>query len=121
MSFARHRFIVGLQPRISLAPRSSSARSAILAHRLLSTSAVLRARYTHPPNNYDDLKSDLSEHLNHHAPPPEPIYDAQGHELNPYQNGPSAIDKAVHLFFFTEIIRGRHLNLQMSRIQLNFQ
>lgn len=26
--------------------------------------------------------------------------------VNPYKGGPSAIDKAVHLFFFTEIIRG---------------
>ena len=25
---------------------------------------------------------------------------------DPYKGGPSAIDKAVHLFFFTEIIRG---------------
>lgn len=26
--------------------------------------------------------------------------------VNPYKDGPSAINKAVHLFFFTEIIRG---------------
>jgi NADH dehydrogenase (ubiquinone) Fe-S protein 8 len=26
--------------------------------------------------------------------------------INPYKGGPSAVDKAVHLFFFTEIIRG---------------
>lgn len=109
MSFVRPRFVVGLQPRISFASRTSSARSAILAHRLLSTSAVLRARHTYPPNSYDDLKSDLSEHLSHHAPSTKPIYDAQGNEIDPYQNGPSAIDKAVHLFFFTEIIRGRDL------------
>jgi NADH dehydrogenase (ubiquinone) Fe-S protein 8 len=32
--------------------------------------------------------------------------DEPGKELNPYKDGPSAIDKAVHLFFFTEIIRG---------------
>lgn len=28
-------------------------------------------------------------------------------EVDPYKGGPSAIEKAVHLFFFTEIIRGR--------------
>ncbi|KAI5117315.1 hypothetical protein M0805_000441 [Coniferiporia weirii] len=27
-------------------------------------------------------------------------------DVNPYKNGKSAIDKAVHLFFFTEILRG---------------
>ena len=27
---------------------------------------------------------------------------------NPYKDGPSAIDKAVHLFFFTEILRGTY-------------
>ena len=26
--------------------------------------------------------------------------------VNPYKGGPTAIDKAVHMFFFTEIIRG---------------
>ena len=26
--------------------------------------------------------------------------------VNPYKGGPSALEKAVHLFFFTEIIRG---------------
>ncbi|KAF8514818.1 Ndufs8, NADH:ubiquinone oxidoreductase 23 kd subunit [Hysterangium stoloniferum] len=28
------------------------------------------------------------------------------HYVNPYKGGPSAIDKAMHLFFFTEIVRG---------------
>ena len=34
-----------------------------------------------------------------HAPP-------STSDHNPYKAGPSAIDKAVHLFFFTEIVRG---------------
>ncbi|TDL29842.1 NADH-quinone oxidoreductase [Rickenella mellea] len=32
--------------------------------------------------------------------------------VNPYKGGPSAIDKAVHLFFFTEIIRGMWIVLE---------
>ena len=28
-------------------------------------------------------------------------------EVEPYKGGASAIDKAVHLFFFTEILRGK--------------
>lgn len=33
-------------------------------------------------------------------------YTAMSDPEDPYKGGPSAIDKAVHLFFFTEIIRG---------------
>lgn len=33
-------------------------------------------------------------------------YTAVSDPEDPYKGGPSAIDKAVHLFFFTEIIRG---------------
>jgi len=32
--------------------------------------------------------------------------------VNPYKGGPSAISKAVHLFFFTEIIRGMWIVLE---------
>jgi hypothetical protein len=32
--------------------------------------------------------------------------DEPGKEIS-YKDGPSALDKAVHLFFFTEIIRGK--------------
>ncbi|KAG6842054.1 hypothetical protein C0991_003580 [Blastosporella zonata] len=103
MNFLRPRLVVGLQPRILIAPRSTSVRAAITAHRLLSTSAVLRAI---PPNSYHALQSGLEARGHGHNPAPEPIFDAHGKELDPYQNGPSSLDKAVHLFFFTEILRG---------------
>jgi len=32
--------------------------------------------------------------------------------VNPYKDGPSAIDKAVHMFFFTEILRGMWIVLE---------
>lgn len=32
-----------------------------------------------------------------------------------WEKGPSALDKAVHLFFFTEIIRGVYYLLQMHK------
>ncbi|KAI0832646.1 NADH dehydrogenase Fe-S protein 8 [Trametes gibbosa] len=41
--------------------------------------------------------------------PPLRTYSATeepGKDYDPYKDGPSAVDKAVHLFFFTEIIRG---------------
>jgi NADH dehydrogenase (ubiquinone) Fe-S protein 8 len=37
--------------------------------------------------------------------------DEAGKSVNPYKGGPSAIDKAVHLFFFTEILRGMNVML----------
>ncbi|THG96224.1 hypothetical protein EW026_g5571 [Hermanssonia centrifuga] len=35
-----------------------------------------------------------------------------GNATNPYKGGPSAIEKAVHLFFFTEILRGMWIVLE---------
>lgn len=32
--------------------------------------------------------------------------DEPGKYVNPYEGGPSALEKAAHLFFFTEIVRG---------------
>ncbi|THH05616.1 hypothetical protein EW145_g4667 [Phellinidium pouzarii] len=39
-----------------------------------------------------------------HAHPSAPA--SSNTDVNPYKDGQSAIDKAVHLFFFTEILRG---------------
>jgi len=39
-------------------------------------------------------------------------YTAVSDPEDPYKGGPSAIDKAVHLFFFTEIIRGMWIVLE---------
>jgi NADH dehydrogenase (ubiquinone) Fe-S protein 8 len=38
--------------------------------------------------------------------------DEPGKDIDPYKGGQSAIDKAVHLFFFTEIIRGMWIVLE---------
>ncbi|KAG6821497.1 hypothetical protein H0H93_000005 [Arthromyces matolae] len=103
---------MGLLPRHFIAPRTPSMSSALLAHRLLSTSTILRAKHAYPDNSYRALKSDLGEHLGHRETTYQPEYDAQGKEINPYDNGPSSIDKAVHLFFFTEIIRGMWIVLE---------
>lgn len=107
MSFARPRVIVGLQPRLLLAPRPSFINRALLAQRLLSTSKSSSAQHqeTHTPQN-DGLTSGIASRSHRHHAPPSAVFNAQGHEVNPYAGGPSAIDKAVHLFFFTEIIRG---------------
>lgn len=37
--------------------------------------------------------------------------DEPGRYVNPYQGGPSALEKAAHLFFFTEIVRGSFITV----------
>lgn len=94
MSFAR---IVGLQPRLLVVATRLSSVNSLAARRLLSTSTCAHAEH--------NLQSNLEEKLRPVWPPtttqqPQPL------EGDPYRRGPSAIDKAVHLFFFTEILRG---------------
>ncbi|TFK68192.1 NADH-ubiquinone oxidoreductase 23 kDa subunit [Pluteus cervinus] len=108
MSFARPRVFAGLQHRLVLAPRSSVTRSQLLAYRLLSTSSNRHAQHVQKP----ELTSDLTNRTPHRHGVSTPQYDPQGNEIDPYKGGPSAIDKAVHIFFFTEIIRGMWIVLE---------
>lgn len=50
----------------------------------------------------------LAQHApgHNHAHHAGPASTTSNTNVNPYKGGPSAIDKAVHLFFFTEILRG---------------
>lgn len=81
--------------------------STLIARRLLSSSSCSKAEHVHPP------RSQTNDYL-----PPEnharsPSLDAKfpGEVDDPYHGGPSAIEKAVHLFFFTEIVRGTYVLL----------
>jgi len=103
MSFTR---VVGLQPRILTAATRHTPINAFITRRLLSSTACSHAEH-HP-----SLESNLEEKVHRHHQRLAPQYDAQGVEINPYKNGPSAIDKAVHIFFFTEIIRGMWITLE---------
>lgn len=109
MYYTKFNLVVGLQPRIALAARQTFSRSPLVSRCLISSSTCSHAE--HPPS----LSSRINDRANH-APSLLREYDAHGHELNPYRNGPSALDKAVHLFFFTEIIRGM---CQLTDIQIN--
>ncbi|KAF9464865.1 Ndufs8, NADH:ubiquinone oxidoreductase 23 kd subunit [Collybia nuda] len=111
MSFARPRIIMGLQPRLLVTPRAVSLHSAMLARRLLSTSTCSHAQHSQNSNGQDGPSSGMAARTRH-TDPAAPRYDAHGNELNPYAGGQSAIDKAVHLFFFTEIIRGMWIVLE---------
>jgi hypothetical protein len=101
MSFAR---IAGLQPRILAAVARQTQPNILVSRRLLSSSSRTHAEHT----SDGGLQSNLDEKVNRARARAHttPTYDAHDLTIDPYRNGPSAIDKAVHLFFFTEIIRG---------------
>ena len=105
MSFSRTRLILGLQPRLVFAARAGPA---LGARRLISSSSCTGAQHHHYKEPLETLTSKIDERQSHgaHLLPAET--DAQGNTLNSYRHGPSALDKAVHLFFFTEIIRGNY-------------
>lgn len=73
-------------------------RPAQLQGSVAARQTILRALSTSP-------RRLLAQHTSghNHASPAPPSSNT---DVNPYKGGPSAIDKAVHLFFFTEILRG---------------
>lgn len=87
---------LGLSPRLLLSYRYYPFNSPVVAHRLLSTSRSAGAAPT-----------------SHHSHGPGAL-TANNQHGNPYKDGPSAIDKAVHIFFFTEILRGVWRNQDLS-------
>lgn len=83
--------------------------SATLVVRALSTSPVLRLAtpQTGPT------------HPGYPTPPPAPVVPKATTQVTDYSQGPSALDKASSLFFFTEILRGAspscsHLSPRLS-------
>ncbi|KAF8525292.1 NADH-quinone oxidoreductase [Gautieria morchelliformis] len=82
--------------------RTMAAGPSTIVFRTITTTPRRFAQHTH------DHHHSLTGHI---RSPPLSV-GMQGAEaepdkyVNPYKDGPSAVDKAVHLFFFTEIIRG---------------
>lgn len=77
----------------------------LLARRLLSNSSPRSAeidplvKHKHPHDHLAGPVAPRSPSLN------TATYTAAD-EIDPYKGGPGALEKAVHLFFFTEILRG---------------
>ncbi|KIY69703.1 NADH-quinone oxidoreductase [Cylindrobasidium torrendii FP15055 ss-10] len=85
------------------APTSSTM---LVARRLISTTPSVRDQNLGLRNRGEaELHSDM-KHLHLHRSADPILFDKQGHDINPYQVGPTALDKATHLFFMTEIMRG---------------
>jgi len=98
MAFAR-RAPLGLSTRLLLSPTTSTPSLHLVALRHLSTSRrTLQAQPAHDSANY--VKSPQLG---------TGVYSAKNEPdkyVNPYGGGPSALEKAAHIFFFTEIVRG---------------
>jgi hypothetical protein len=99
MAFARLPTL-GLSTRLLLSPATGTPTFSLVAVRHLTTSRrTLQAQPAHN-HNHDPSKSPRLGTGDYST------RDEPGKYVNPYEGGPSALEKAAHLFFFTEIVRG---------------
>ncbi|TFK99190.1 hypothetical protein BDV98DRAFT_551924 [Pterulicium gracile] len=104
LALARSRVPLGLSLRIA-----ATSSNLVGARRLIHASRRVCAQ------EEPELKSQITERMRakkFEVTGPARIFDESGRELDPYKGGPSALNKAVHLFFFTEIIRGMWIVLE---------
>ncbi|OSX59463.1 hypothetical protein POSPLADRAFT_1071110 [Postia placenta MAD-698-R-SB12] len=113
MSFLRALVSAGPSARLAthvVPPRASL----LLANRLLSTTA--RRLHADPlpgaPHTPDHLHDVVAPRSPGTKPATFTAADEPGKDFDPYKDGPGAVDKAVHLFFFTEILRGMWIVLE---------
>jgi len=105
MAFAR-RPSLGLSTRLLLSPPTGTPSVSLVALRHFATSR--RTLQAQP----------AQDSVNHVKSPRllgTGVYSARDEPdkyINPYAGGPSALEKAAHLFFFTEIVRGMWLVLE---------
>ncbi len=99
MSFVRA--LVAAGPSARLAAGRVTASHITLAYRWHSTAPRDPLLNTQPKDRLDVEAPIRSPGVKTYS-----AADEVGKDYDPYKDGPSAIDKAVHLFFFTEIIRG---------------
>ena len=108
MSLLRTLATAGPSARVVAARVAAPRTSALLARRLISTSPCRHA--VDPHTKRTETHDYLPELIEPRSPGIKTAMytaaDEPGTDFDPYKDGPSAIDKAVHLFFFTEIIRG---------------
>ena len=100
MAFVRHPSL-GLSTRLLLSRATGTPSITLLSLRHFATSRrTLQAQPAHKSSDGSHIQSPRLE---------TGIYSARdepGKYVNPYEGGPSALEKAAHLFFFTEIVRG---------------
>jgi len=115
MTFARQWLALGIATHLRALPRLNSSPSSLIAYRLLSTTSPrslaepINVKHEEP---YHGHRLDPADLKSPHETATLSGEDEPGSTVNPYHGGPSAIDKAVHLFFFTEIMRGMWIVLE---------
>ncbi|KAI0692271.1 NADH-quinone oxidoreductase [Cytidiella melzeri] len=107
MAFLRSS-LVGISSARLVATRLATPTSTLFPRRLLSSSSSSQAQPVDP------FRSQTKDYLPEPVAPKSPPLSRTlpGENKDPYHGGPSAIEKAVHLFFFTEIIRGMWIVLE---------
>ena len=92
------------------APAASSA-SVVLARRWLASSPARSAQVDpfagDPKHTHDHLHAPAGVRSPSLKTATFTAADEPGRDVDPYKGGPGALEKAVHLFFFTEILRGQ--------------
>ena len=103
MSLVRARTALGLSARFSASRLPSTTPLSLVAFRLLSTTP--RLQHAEPAHHHDHLSSGPIKSPSLKSGVSSAKYE-NSLDVNPYKGGPGALDKAAHLFFFTEIVRG---------------
>ncbi|KAI0321390.1 NADH-quinone oxidoreductase [Amylostereum chailletii] len=105
---------LGLAARAAVSRRAISQPSLVTFRLLSTTPRRLHAAPVDPkPGHVSDI-SEVTERIRSPSAKTGVYSAAQepGKGVNPYKDGPGALDKAVHLFFFTEIVRGMWIVLE---------
>lgn len=113
MSLVRAILVAGPSSRL-IATRVATPRASLQAARMLSTTprrchSSLQDHILKESNPHDNLLNPVKPRSPNSKTASFTAADEPGKNYDPYKDGPGAIDKAVHKFFFTEIVRGRSL------------
>ena len=98
--------ILGAVPssRLVVSRVANAGPSAVFARRLLSSTSARSMATPEPPKG-----SEAYQTPDYLRPPPvprsPPLNIQLESDIDPYHGGPSALEKAANLFFFTEIVR----------------
>ncbi|KZT06401.1 NADH-quinone oxidoreductase [Laetiporus sulphureus 93-53] len=114
MSFLRAFVTAGPSMRVVATRLAPSRTSAVLTYRLLSTSS--RRCAVDPSTQQTGPKDYITESVAPRSLGTEASMYTAADEIDkhydPYKDGPGAVEKAVHLFFLTEILRGMWIVLE---------
>jgi len=100
-SILRQRLPVNAAARLSLFKHFTVTGPGTLSRRLIASSATRSAPWATRPNHFHHSQP-VKSNIDYNIPEDRDI-DVN---VNPYKGGQGALDKAVHLFYITEIFRG---------------